>query len=60
LFAYANGSEGSFQRLAELMGVRDLPTMRILDPNAKMRKYDYPFKVEDITVDSIKKFIKDF
>ena len=37
-----------------------LPTVRIIDPANNMKKFTYPGKTEEATVDSLKAFINDF
>lgn len=48
--------------MGEFIGVDEasLPTIRLLDPSDNMKKYTYSGKIEDITVESLKKFIDDF
>jgi len=62
LFVVSGVTDGIQQRLGEFVGVeeKNLPTMRLLDPADNMKKFTYSGKVEDITVEDIKKFVDDF
>ena len=55
-------TEGIQQRLGEFIGVDEkaLPTIRLLDPADNMKKFAFPGKTQDITVESLKAFIDDF
>jgi protein disulfide-isomerase A1 len=62
LFVESGVSEGIQERLAEFIGVTkdDLPTMRILDPAANMKKFTWEGKMDDLNADAISKFVGDF
>lgn len=62
LFVTSGVTEGIQQRLGEFIGVDEkaLPTIRLLDPADNMKKFAFPGKTQDITVESLKAFIDDF
>ena len=62
IFVVSGVTDGIQQRLGEFIGVEEsmLPTVRILDPSNNMKKYSFAGKVESLSVDSIREFIKDF
>lgn len=60
LFSYSGISDGIQERLAEFMGVtkEHLPVLRIIKP-ADMKKYQYPGKITELTVDAIGTYVQD-
>lgn len=61
LFVVSDVIEGIQKRLAEFIGVDDrhLPTLRLLDPR-DMKKYVYGEDPDQITTDSLTKFVEEF
>jgi protein disulfide-isomerase A1 len=62
LFVVSGVTDGIQSRLAEFIGVdgSHIPTIKLLDPNDNMKKYQYAGSTKDITVEQIKSFINDF
>jgi protein disulfide-isomerase A1 len=62
LFVVSGVSDGIQARLAEFIGVdaTHLPTIKILNPNDNMKKFQYEGSVKDATVDTISNFIHSF
>jgi protein disulfide-isomerase A1 len=62
LFVESGVTEGIQGRLGEFIGVDTsmLPTIRLLDPKDNMKKFNYEGKINELSVDSLKKFIEDF
>ena len=61
LFVVSDVVEGIQKRLAEFIGVdeRHLPTLRLLDPS-NMKKYLYEGTVDEMSIESLAKFVDDF
>lgn len=62
IFVQSGVTDGIQQRLAEFIGVDEssLPTIRILDPAANMKKFTFAGSIASVTLDGIKTFIRDF
>ena len=62
LFVTSGVYDGIQSRLAEFIGVDEtmLPTIRLLDPNENMKKFEFPGAVSEISVTAIGDFINDF
>ena len=62
LFVTSGVYDGIQSRLAEFIGVDEtmLPTIRLLDPNENMKKFEFPGAVSKISVTAIGDFITDF
>lgn len=62
LFVVSGVTDGIQSRLAEFIGVdgSSLPTIKVLDPNDNMKKFQYEGAVKDVSVESLKAFITDF
>merc|ERR1712176_558306 len=60
LFSYSGITDGIQERLAEFMGVTKdhLPVLRIIMP-ADMKKFQYPGKVSELTVESVGTYVQD-
>jgi len=55
-------TEGIQGRLGEFIGVDAtmMPTVRLLDPSAEMKKYTFEGNAKDLSLDGLKKFISEF
>ena len=62
IFVVSGVTDGIQQRLGEFIGVEEsmLPTIRILDPSNNMKKFSFAGKVESLTVEAVREFVKDF
>lgn len=62
LFVESGIKEGIQQRLAEFIGVEEsqLPYIMILDPANNMKKFTFPGKAVEATLDTLKNFITEF
>lgn len=62
IFVVSGVTEGIQARLAEFVGVDAsmLPTIKLLSPSDNMKKYQLPTSAKDITVETIRAFIKEF
>lgn len=62
LFVVSGVTDGIQQRLGEFIGVDEsaLPTIRLLDPANNMKKFTFPGKLSELTVDALKQFVGEF
>jgi len=62
LMSYSGVTEGIQERLGEFIGVTsaDLPTMRLIAPEANLQKYVWEGAVADLTADNVAAFYQDF
>jgi len=62
LFVVSDVKEGIQQRLGEFIGVVDahLPTITLFNPADNMKKFQFPHKAHESTLDKIKQFVQDF
>jgi protein disulfide-isomerase A1 len=62
LFSTSSVKGGIQERLAEFIGVSeaDLPTLRIISPEADMKKFTYEGDVASMTADNVSSFLNDF
>lgn len=62
LFSLSGVRGGIQERLAEFIGVTeaDLPTLRIISPEAEMKKFAYSGDTSAMTADDVNKFLDDY
>lgn len=62
LFAVSDVKDGIQKRLAEFIGVEDsqMPTLRLLNPEANMAKFTYEKDINSLTSDDLKAWMDDF
>jgi len=62
LFSHSGVSAGIQERLGEFIGVtkKDLPTLRIIAPEASLAKYVWEGTLADLTPEAVAKFYQDF